>query len=109
MSHLIVVNRSRFGKDHSWKDRNKAKVSRGRDKSEETITRTATIQTDEKNKHELNHARGRETNTIDDQTPKSINRSPRNDDLTATQVREKFNLVPRAFPFEIGRGAPPTF
>lgn len=94
------MNRSRFEKDHSWKDRNKAKVSRGRDKSEETITRTATIQT---------HARGRETNTIDDQTPESINRSPRNDDLTATQVREKFNLLPRTFPFEIGRGAPPTF
>ena len=97
------MNRSRFEKDHSWKDRNKAKVSRGRDKSEETITRTATIQTDEKNKHELTHARGRETNTIDDQTPESINRSP------ATQVREKFNLVPRAFPFEIGRGAPSHF
>lgn len=87
---LIVVNSSRFEKDHNlWKDRNKGNVSRSRDKREETITRTATIQTDEKNKHEPTHARGRETNTIDDQTPESISWSPRNNGLTGTQVTEK--------------------
>lgn len=87
---LIVVNSSRFEKDHNlWKDRNNGKVLRSRNKSEETITRTATIKTDEKNKHEPTQSRGHETNTIDDQTAETINWSPRNDDLTGTQVGEK--------------------
>lgn len=91
MPHLIVVNSSRFEEDHELKkDKNKYKVSCNRDKSEaEQFTRTATIQEDENNKHETTQSRACETNTMDDQTPETINCSPSNDDLIGTQVREK--------------------
>lgn len=89
--YLIVVNRSRFEEDHNlWKVKNKRKVSSNRDKSEETVTRTATIQADQNNKHEPTLSRACETNTVDDQTAEAINCSPRNDSLTGSQVREKF-------------------
>ena len=89
MSYLIVINSSRFEEDHNlWKVKNKHKVSCSRDKSEETITRTTTIQADQNNKHEPTQSRACDANTMDDQTPEMINCSPRNDNSTGSQVRE---------------------
>ena len=84
------MNSSRFEGDHNlWKVKNKSKVSCSKDKREETITRTTTIvQADQNNKHLPTQSHSCETNTVDDQTPETINCSPRNDNLTRSQVRE---------------------
>lgn len=88
-----MICHSRFEEDHNlWKVKNKHKVSCSRDKSEETITRTTTIQADQNNKHEPTQSRACDANTVDDQTPEMINCSPRNDNSTGSQFPKRIYI-----------------